>query len=277
VKRAILLAFALLALSGCATILHGSTQAFKVVSDPSEAAISVYAISGFHGQGERQSDPLLLKAGTPASIVLERGRGFYREGAYRIVIEKQGFLSQTLILKGTVDPNILWNIIPPFIAGGWAIDAATGAMWTLSSADGETLQVKLVPEHAAATDVFPTKPPGPVPATASSGSSTPISLPVYGFEIVPENGHSWSGNYSFRGQGFRQTTPVNEQTERVIRYMDVSSWLLSVSISSGAVTVYEVVADDRQGKNGRRTGQSVSGNATDNPLIYLNHMEKNPQ
>jgi hypothetical protein len=278
VKQNILALLApLFVLSGCATILHGNTQAFTIASDPSGATLSVYSLLGYDTPEEGSAEKPLLKSETPTSVVLERGRGFYREAAYRIVIEKQGFHSQTLILRGTLDPNIFWNIFPPFIAGGWVVDAATGAMWTLGSADGETLQVKLVAEPAASASVQSTRPLEPPQTTPGSLSPAPTGVQVFGFEIDLEDGHTWTGNYSFLGQGYRQTTPVNEQAVPVVRYVGVSSWQMSVSLSSGAVTIYELVADDNQGKNGKRTGQSVSGNSIDNPLIFLNHMEKNRQ
>ena len=61
----------LFVLTGCATILHGSTQAFTVASHPSGATISVYS-----SIGKDASEQLLLLYKTPTSFAfLSHTRG----------------------------------------------------------------------------------------------------------------------------------------------------------------------------------------------------------
>lgn len=45
---------------------------------------------------------------------------------------------------------------------------------------------------------------------------------------------------------------------------------MSVSISKGAVTVYEIAADDAHGINKRKQGQGMWGD-TRNRFVYFNH------
>jgi len=138
----------LFALSGCATMLHGSTQSFMVESDPSGATVSVYSAPLYRPPEEGMPELLLLTTKTPATIVLGRGRGWYREAAYRIVFEKEGYQTKSISLKGSFDFNVLWNILPPWTGWGAVVDVATGSMWTLNSDAGDALKVKLVAESS---------------------------------------------------------------------------------------------------------------------------------
>jgi len=98
-------------------------------------------------------------------------------------------------------------------------------------------------------------------------SVTNTLVRIYGLEIDSSNGSPWSGSYRINDGNF---IPVNSQVAPIIKYIG-SQWTASVSILSGAVKVYEVVADDAQGTRMRRVGEGILGNES-NPFISLNHL-----
>lgn len=112
----VLLPVLLLALSGCATILHGTTQEIPITSEPSGADVTV---------GD-------LKATTPARLELARGT------PHTVQIAKEGYRTETVQLEKVISGAVAGNIIAGGLIG-WGIDAASGA------------QYKLVPDSIHAT------------------------------------------------------------------------------------------------------------------------------
>jgi hypothetical protein len=137
--RAAILALALLS-SGCATIVKGGRTDLEIAS-PTPGAEAV--VKSFKGR-EVYAGPL------PAKVRVQKSE------QYVIIVTAKGFreqkLSVTQSLQGWTFGNLVL-VIPVLWGVGVAVDAMSGALWTL---DPETLSVRLVPEPAPA-------PAAPVP------------------------------------------------------------------------------------------------------------------
>ncbi|MFT3856476.1 MAG: hypothetical protein QM742_02820 [Aquabacterium sp.] len=117
-------AAAVLALSGCATIIGDPAQVVPIASTPSEASISIV--------DERGSE--VFKGNTPTTVTLQKSDGTYWGGkTYTVKIAKEGFESQSVVLKAT--PNG-WYLLGNFVFGGligwFVVDPLNGDMYTLS-------------------------------------------------------------------------------------------------------------------------------------------------
>lgn len=102
----------IVALAGCATIVHGGTQDIRVSSQPSGAVVRV--------QGMATTTPGVLK--------LER------KGTHTLVFEKEGHKSVEVQLNKTVDGWLFGNILIGGIIG-LVIDFVSGAAYKLTPAD----------------------------------------------------------------------------------------------------------------------------------------------
>lgn len=105
-------------LTGCATIVKGTTQVIPVSSDPTGARISVDG----------------APAGTtPATVTLSRKQN------HMIVIEKEGFAPESVAVTKSMGGAVAGNIIAGGLIG-WGVDAMTGAQYNLAP---NTVNVRL--------------------------------------------------------------------------------------------------------------------------------------
>ena len=110
----------LIALNGCATIIHGTTQDIGITTDPSGADLLV------DGQ---------LHYKSPAVITMKR------KDDHTVEISQEGYKKETVEIKGALS----WTVAGDFLAGGaigYGIDAATGAQRRL---EPESVNVRLQP------------------------------------------------------------------------------------------------------------------------------------
>jgi hypothetical protein len=117
---ALLTLFLLIALNGCATIMHGTTQDIDVKTDPSGADLLV------DGQQQYKS---------PAVITMKRKHD------HTVEISQEGYAREAVAIKGALS----WSVAGDFLAGGaigYGIDAATGAQRRL---EPEKVEVRLRP------------------------------------------------------------------------------------------------------------------------------------
>ncbi len=133
-RRLLLLVFlACLPLAtGCATVIHGTTQEVPVNSDPAGATVTVA------GQPNEYA--------TPCSIELKR------KNDHLLTVSKEGYETQNVELRSVISAAWAGNIIAGGIIG-LGVDAATGASCCLIP---EMVTVKLRPvEQPAAKDEPP--------------------------------------------------------------------------------------------------------------------------
>ncbi len=133
-----LFATLLISLSGCASIISGSSQKIDIKTQPSKAQIKIYNSSNME----------VWNSVSPSTVTLKRGEGFFQGASYRVEITKEGYESQTISLSSSLNGG--WYLAGNFLFGGfigWLIvDPLTGAMWTLRP---EEIKMTLVPAETA--------------------------------------------------------------------------------------------------------------------------------
>ncbi|WP_336017875.1 hypothetical protein [Acinetobacter lwoffii] len=112
-------------MTGCASIISGSTQTLTFKSVPEQASISIT-----NKAGEKVHTGV-----TPATVTLKRGNGFFQPAAYDVTFKKEGFQTKTVQVTGTVNGWYVANIIFGGLIGLLIVDPATGAMYTLNPSD----------------------------------------------------------------------------------------------------------------------------------------------
>jgi uncharacterized protein YceK len=121
-KRALIAAAAVLSLSGCASIMEGSsTQEIKFSSVPEGAAVTVFTRTGEVAHTGR----------TPTVLALDRSGGFLESEIYTVLIRKKGYEPQEITLESI--PNGWWvgNVVFGGLIGMLVVDPYTGAMFKL--------------------------------------------------------------------------------------------------------------------------------------------------
>lgn len=116
---------ATLTMTGCASIFSGSTQTLTFKSVPDTANITIT-----NKLGEK-----IHTSSTPATVTLKRGNGYFKPAGYEITFSKEGFQTKTVQVKATVNGWYIANIIFGGLIGFLIVDPATGAMYTLSPSD----------------------------------------------------------------------------------------------------------------------------------------------
>ena len=116
---------ATLTMTGCASIFSGSTQTLTFKSVPDTANITITNKSG----------EKIHTSSTPATVTLKRGNGYFKPAGYEITFSKEGFQTKTVQVKATVNGWYIANIIFGGLIGFLIVDPATGAMYTLSPSD----------------------------------------------------------------------------------------------------------------------------------------------
>ncbi len=105
-------------LTGCATIVKGTTQEIPVASDPENADVSA------DGQ---------IMGQTPIDISLTRKRD------HLVTISKSGFRPKTIAITKSTGGAVWGNILLGGLIG-WGVDASSGAQYNLSP---ESINVRL--------------------------------------------------------------------------------------------------------------------------------------
>jgi hypothetical protein len=127
-----LISIFLIIFTGCASIIKGGTQAINIKTTPSDAKVT---ISNLRTQNE------FFNAKSPVVVTLERGDGYFKEGMYKVAIEKDGYERKEISLTANVNGwYVAGNILLGGLIGWCIVDPITGAMWNLSP---ETIDIAL--------------------------------------------------------------------------------------------------------------------------------------
>lgn len=121
--RIIAVSVAILAVSfltGCATIVKGTTQEIPVASEPTGARVSVDGTSA---------------GTTPTTVTLSR------KSNHMVTIEKDGYQSESVAITKSMGAAVAGNIIAGGLVG-WGVDAVSGAQYNLNPT---TVNVRLQP------------------------------------------------------------------------------------------------------------------------------------
>jgi hypothetical protein len=109
-------------LGGCASIVDGNPEKLVAIhSTPPGAKLTV-----FDKQGHT-----VLTATTPVIVGLPRHHSFFNPEVYRMRFEYPGYYPSETFVSSKVDKWYLANIYSGGPIGFFAVDPATGAMWTL--------------------------------------------------------------------------------------------------------------------------------------------------
>lgn len=109
------LAFGLLALGGCATIIGGgSSQPVTLSAEPSEATYTITSSTGIE----------MASGGVPASVRLPR------KNEYQVNVSLEGYETRTLAITKGTNGWIWGNLLFGWIFG-FAVDFLTGAAYKL--------------------------------------------------------------------------------------------------------------------------------------------------
>jgi len=108
-------------LTGCASVLCGSTQSVAIDSRPIGAEVVIYDSNG----------KVVCEQKTPCVAKLtRRADGYLESASYVILVKKEGFAPVQVPISGTVNRAYFANIMNGGL--GFVIDPITGSMWTLS-------------------------------------------------------------------------------------------------------------------------------------------------
>jgi hypothetical protein len=116
-KRIVLAAALAMAVSGCATLFQGSTQAISISSAPEGATVTIT-----NRAGER-----VHVGETPVKLELKS-------------FAKPGFAPEQLTIRGSTNGWYFGNLLIGGLIGMVAVDPATGAMYSLPKTVSATLQ-----------------------------------------------------------------------------------------------------------------------------------------
>ena len=129
-KRVFAASVVAFALSGCASIFNGQTQAVTIRSAPEGAGVAVS-----NRAGEK------IHTGTaPVTLTLKRGAGYFKAETYTVLLSKEGFADKELTIVGTVSGWYIGNILFGGLIGMLAVDPITGGMYTFPDAVSGTLE-----------------------------------------------------------------------------------------------------------------------------------------
>lgn len=131
-KQVILAAALAVALSGCATLFNGQSQAITITSAPEGAQVTV---SNRAGQRVHVGE-------TPVTLTLKRGAGYFKSEVYTLAFSKPGFADQQMTIRGSTSGWYFGNILLGGLIGMLAVDPATGAMYSLPKSVTASLEAQ---------------------------------------------------------------------------------------------------------------------------------------
>jgi hypothetical protein len=154
-KRALAASAVVFALSGCASIFNGQTQAVTIRSAPEGAGVAVT-----NRAGEK-----IHTGTTPVTLTLKRGAGYFKAETYTVLLTKDGFADKELTIVGTVSGWYIGNILIGLI-GMLAVDPVTGGMYAFPDSVSGTLEPQAAKTSSA----------GPALTIVSTDSLTPEQM-----------------------------------------------------------------------------------------------------
>lgn len=120
-------------LTGCATIITGSTDNVIINSNPSGVPFTI----------QNKQGVIVTSGVTPTTVILKKGDGYFDSQIYRVNYSLLGYYPQTTVLGSTLNPWYFGNLLfGGIIIGGVIVDPLTGAMWHLPKETNSILFTK---------------------------------------------------------------------------------------------------------------------------------------
>lgn len=123
-KKLILVLVSLLAFS-CASIVSKTARQITINSSPDNADFIIKDERGV----------VVHQGKTPATVTLKTGAGYFKGKEYTVLIRKEGFEEQSVVIRNELNGWYLGNILFGGLIGLLIVDPLTGAMWTLTPQD----------------------------------------------------------------------------------------------------------------------------------------------
>lgn len=111
----------MMALSGCASVMHSGLREIPIASQPPGAKVSIY----------NRKNVLVTSQTTPFVAQLSPRLRFFQGQTYRVVFELEGFAPAEVQLKPKVSAWYFGNLVLGGPVGMLVIDPATGSMFNL--------------------------------------------------------------------------------------------------------------------------------------------------
>jgi hypothetical protein len=124
--------------AGCASMVDGGPAVVHINSKPTGAKVSVF---------DWENKPVATQT-TPATLSLQRSRGYFAGERYKVVFEAPGYYPATKYIDSRINGWYFGNIFFGGVIGMFAVDPLTGAMFTLSPKD---INMNLVPSTVPMT------------------------------------------------------------------------------------------------------------------------------
>ena len=116
--RKLILAAAIVSVTGCASIVSDSIYPVSVTSAPAGASYEISSESG-----------LIVSSGvTPGQVVLNAGAGYFDGERYTVRYRKDGYEDASSVINSELDGWYWGNILFGGLIGMLAVDPATGVL-----------------------------------------------------------------------------------------------------------------------------------------------------
>lgn len=124
IYKGMIVSIALTTLASCASIMGKSTpEPLNVRSTPDQASVIITDESGAK----------IFEGKTPASLSLEKKKGYFSGKKYDVKILKEGYDEQIVTVDTKVGGWYIANLMFGGVIGLLIVDPTTGAMWTLDT------------------------------------------------------------------------------------------------------------------------------------------------
>jgi uncharacterized protein YceK len=127
-----LILIALMTLSGCASVISGSTKEVVIDSTPSKAQ---YTVTNKHGK-------VVSQGTTPSLVTLKTGSTYFIGENYLVSYELPGYREGISTVHSSLNIWYFGNLLLGGFIGGLLVDPLTGAMWTLDDSSSSSLYKK---------------------------------------------------------------------------------------------------------------------------------------
>jgi hypothetical protein len=157
IKALLFLAIAPLFFTGCASIIDGGPKTVQINSNPLGAKVMIFDKTGKE----------VSEITTPANVVLQRCRGYFKPEDYKLVFSAPGYYPSEAHVKSVMDGWCWGNALFAYVGviGVLVIDPATGDAYTLSPREVNhnlvSSAVPLTSDELAAADLKLNPPPAP--------------------------------------------------------------------------------------------------------------------
>lgn len=132
-----LLIIGLVSINSCATIVHGDEETIYITTEPSGVKFEVYQILDYNNKMK------VFSGETPNAFDLETSEDLLEGAKYLIVIDEPGYKKAEIFIKDDISNWFIFGNLFSWNTLGWAVDAATGAMYVL---EPDRINIELIKE-----------------------------------------------------------------------------------------------------------------------------------